>query len=176
MRLFIAINFMNEVKSQVKEIINKVRANSTQGKFVNEEHMHLTVEFLGEISHTKVELIKNVMDELEYEPFTLKLNEIGSFKRREGNTYWLGIERHDTLLHIHDDLQQKLINEGFELENREYKPHLTIGRKVKLKDAFDPEALNSIIGKIGIYVDKVDLMKSEHIDGKLIHTVLYSRE
>lgn len=28
------------------------------------------------------------------------------------------------------------------------------------------------IGEIEIYVDKVDLMKSEHIDGKLIHTVL----
>lgn len=44
MRLFIALNLSNEVKNQVKEIKNILKANSSQGKFVNEEHMHITIE------------------------------------------------------------------------------------------------------------------------------------
>lgn len=176
MRLFIALNFSDKVKEQVKDIINKGKLNSIQGKFVNEEYMHLTVEFLGEIPNGKVDMIKDVMDDLEFEPFTLKLNEIGYFKRREGNIYWLGIEKHDALLNIHDELHQKLIEQGFELEDREYKPHLTIGRKVKLKDGFDARELNNTVEKIEINIDKIDLMKSEFIDGKLMHSIIHSRK
>ncbi len=176
MRLFIAINFNDETKNQIKEAMNKVRANSSQGKFVNTQHMHLTVEFLGEISEANVNLIQDVMDELEYEPFTLKLNEIGYFKRRDGNIYWLGLERHDTLFDIHNQLYHNLIEQGFGLEAREYKPHLTIGRRIKLKSGFDPKMLNGTVGEIEIHVDKLDLMKSEYIGGKLIHTAVYSRK
>lgn len=175
MRLFIAVNFNDKVKNQIKEIINKVGANSRQGKFVNKEHMHLTVEFLGEIPAAEVNLIQEIIHELGYKPFTLRLNEIGCFQRRDGNIYWLGIERHDTLFEIHDELHQKLINQGFKLEDRKYKPHLTIGRKIKLDNGFDPKTLNGLIEAIAIYVDKIDLMKSEHIDGKLMHTVVYSK-
>jgi 2'-5' RNA ligase len=173
-RLFIALNFSNEVKAQINEKISKVESNSIQGKFVNEEHMHLTVEFLGEIQNNRVNLIKEIMDKLEFSPFTLSLTKVGYFKRPEGNIYWLGLKDNDTLLNIQQKLHQSLIDNGFELEDRKYKPHITLGRKVILKDNFNTDELNGFIEKIEISINKVDLMKSESINGKLIHSLVYS--
>ncbi|NLL73853.1 MAG: RNA 2',3'-cyclic phosphodiesterase, partial [Clostridiales bacterium] len=96
-RLFIALNFNNEVKTQINEVINKVKEYSIQGKFVNEEHIHLTVEFLGEIQSNRLNLVKEIMRKLEFSAFTFRLSKLGYFKRREGNIYWLGIEDNDTL-------------------------------------------------------------------------------
>ncbi|MFY9174165.1 MAG: RNA 2',3'-cyclic phosphodiesterase [Peptococcia bacterium] len=170
-----ALNFRNEVKAQISELINKVKTNSIQGRFVNEEHLHLTVEFLGEISNNKVDWLKAIMDELEFEAFTLSLTKVGYFKRREGNIYWLGVEGNETLFNMQKKLHQSLIDKGFELEDREYRPHITLGRKVILKDGFNTNELNDIVKKIIIDINKVDLMKSEFVNGKLKYSLVYSR-
>lgn len=120
-------------------------------------------------------MIKKVMDELEFEAFTLSLKKVGYFKRREGNIFWLGIKDNETLININNKLCQSLVINGFELEDREYKPHITLGRKVKLKDSFNISELDDIVEKIKIGINKVDLMKSEFVNGKLIHSVVYSR-
>jgi len=175
MRLFIAINFNNEAKAKINEVIKKVKLNSVQGNFVKEEHIHLTVEFLGEIQNNRVHLIKEIMDELEFEEFTFRLAKVGYFKRSEGNIYWIGIKENDTLLNMQKKLHQSLVDKGFELEDREYKPHITIGRKVILKDGFDTNEADDIVDNIKIHINKVDLMKSEFINGKLTHSLIYSR-
>ncbi|NMB26632.1 MAG: RNA 2',3'-cyclic phosphodiesterase [Tissierellia bacterium] len=175
MRLFIAINFKESVKNKIQDIIKEVKKYSIQGKFVNNEHMHLTLEFIGDIPSEKVETIKDVMDQVVTEPFTMTLSELGYFKRKEGNIQWLEIEHNEILLKTQAKLHQLLIKQGFELENRAYKPHLTIGRKVKLKDNFNSEDLSNIIKQISINVDKIDLMKSEHINGKLVHSIVYTK-
>lgn len=115
------------------------------------------------------------MSKLEFDAFTFGLTNLGYFKRREGNIYWLGIENNETLFNINSKLHKSLLDNGFELEDREYKPHITIGRKVTLMDSFNANELNDIIEKIKIYINKMDLMKSEFINGKLIHTLIYSK-
>lgn len=137
--------------------------------------MHLTVEFLGEIQKRRVDLIKKVMDGLKADRFTLNLTQIGYFKRSEGNICWLGIEDNKTLMHIHHKLHQNLTDNGFALEDRAYKPHITLGRKVKLKDSFNANELNDMIRKINIDINSVDLMKSEFVNGRLIHSVVYTK-
>lgn len=119
-------------------------------------------------------LIKEIMDDLEFGAFSFSLSKIGYFKRREGNIYWLGIKDNDILFNLQKKLHQSLIDKGFELEDREYKPHITIGREVKLEDNFNTNELNNVAGKIKIDINKVDLMKSEFVNGRLIHSVIYT--
>lgn len=176
MRLFIALNLSNDVKNQAKEIKNILKENSRQGKFVNEDYMHITIEFLGEIEEDKVDLIRNLMDEIEFKPFTLKLTKIGYFKRRDGNIFWIGMEKNDTLLTIHDSLHKRLKEKGFKIEDRDFNSHLTLGRRVKLKDGFDIDTLNSHVEKIEIHINSIDLMKSEFTDGKLRYSIIHSNK
>ena len=173
-RLFIAINFNEEVKAQINQIIDRVKSNSVHGRFVSEENIHLTLEFLGEVQEHRIGLIREIMDGLEFEPFTLGLTKIGCFRRPEGKIYWLGVEDCHTLYEIQKALRQSLIEKGFKLENREYRPHITLGRKVILKEGFNAGELDDIAGRIKIGVNRIDLMKSDFINRKPMYSLVYS--
>lgn len=138
--------------------------------------MHLTVEFLGEIENSRLNLIKDSIDKLDFPAFLLELTKAGYFSRPDGNIYWLGIKENITLINLQKNLRKSLLSSGFELEDREYKPHITLGRKVILKDSFNLSELEESVGKIQIAINKVDLMKSEFKNGKLIYTLLYSKK
>lgn len=106
MRLFIAINFEDQIKEKIQEIINELEKSSIQGRFVSKDHLHLTLEFLGEIPDERVDVIKKIMDEANLNPFTLKLSGVGYFKRPQGNIYWLGLEENQNLM----DTKKQFIN------------------------------------------------------------------
>ncbi len=175
MRLFIAINFDEQIKSRLGNIIKKIRNYATQGRFVNKEHMHLTLEFLGEIPRERVKDITSAMEAIDYAPFILSLSKIGFFKGRDGHIYWLGINKNKDLIDMQKELHNLLLERGFKLENRKYKAHITIGRQVKLLNTFNPEELEDEVRKIKIPVNTVELMKSERINGKLVHTEIFSK-
>lgn len=176
MRLFIAINFEDKLKNAVQNMVQDIKRYSKQGRFVKNEHMHLTLEFLGEIPPAKVGLIEGAMEKISNPPFTLKLSEIGYFKRRGGSIYWIGLEKNKALLKIQRRLHNLLLERGFELEDREYRPHLTIGRKVTMDKDFNPDKYIEQLRKLKITVAKIDLMKSENVGGQLKHTIIFSRE
>ena len=60
-------------------------------------------------------------------------------------------------------IHKSLLKKSFKLENRLYKPHITLGRKVKLKNSFNYSILDEKIKDIRIDVNKIDLMRSESI-------------
>ncbi|WP_031516541.1 RNA 2',3'-cyclic phosphodiesterase [Desulfofalx alkaliphila] len=175
MRLFIAVNFNEQVKRDIKNIVERVKRYAKQGRFVNEEHMHLTLEFLGEITEERVKDILSAMKLVNAAPFTLALSDLGYFKRREGNIYWFGITENKDLMVMQREVHKLLKERGFNLEEREYRPHITIGRKVKLTNTFNSDELKESIGKIQIRVNSIDLVKSERINGKLIYTTIFSK-
>ena len=176
MRLFIAINFDKDVKRDIQTIIDKVKGYAQKGNFVSKEHMHLTLEFLGEIPEERVVDIKEAMKELNMSPFSFSLSQLGLFNRREGDIYWLGITENKELSDVQKTLHNLLKEKEFKLEEREYTPHLTIGRKVKMENVFNPEDFKQAINQILISVGSIDLMKSENINGKLTYTKIYSKD
>ncbi|WFA08816.1 RNA 2',3'-cyclic phosphodiesterase [Tissierella sp. Yu-01] len=175
MRLFIAINFKETAKDKILKISDEVKRFSEKGKFVNRDHIHLTLEFLGEVDESKLELIRNAMDMIKEAPFIMELSKIGFFKRRDGDIYWLGIKENKSLINLQSELHKYLLEQGFTLEDRPYKPHLTIGRRVVMSDNFNIESYSNQIENIRIEVNKIDLMKSENIKGKLIYTNMYTK-
>lgn len=175
MRLFVAINFNESIKNKIQKVIRELKKTSTQGKFISNEHMHLTLEFLGEIPADKVAIIKDAMDQVSSELFTMELAGVGFFKRSEGDIYWLGIEENEMLLKTQAKLHEQLIKKGFKLESRPYMPHLTIGRKVKMEENFSLDNFSKSDANISINIDMIDLMKSEQINGKLVHSIIYTK-
>ncbi|MDR7855958.1 RNA 2',3'-cyclic phosphodiesterase [Tissierella sp.] len=175
MRLFIAIDFDEYVKNNINNIMESIKKYAKQGRFVSTDHMHLTLEFLGEISEERVQDIISAMKLLNAAPFTLSLSDLGYFKRNDGNIYWFGITENKDLMDIQEELHNLLQERRFKLEERDYKPHLTIGRKVKLINTFNSDELKESISKIQFEVNSIDLMESENINGKLVHTTLFSK-
>ena len=171
MRLFIAINFPDEIKATIAEIRDSLKESALRGNFTIDENLHLTLVFLGECDFRQTGAIKTVMDDTIFSEFTLTLDKVGYFKRDGGNTWWIGLKENDSTSVLQADLTQRLKQKGFVLENRKYTPHVTIAREVKMLAGFvKPE-----IPQDSFDVTSVELMKSERINGKLRYTPVFSK-
>jgi len=176
MRIFIAINFEQEISDALEKLIQKLKEQSVQGNFTRKENLHIALVFIGETS--RIEPVKEVMDSIKIPSETFKINVrgLGKFSRAGGDIYWLGVEKNNELDTIYDELTTKLRTKGFEIENRPFKPHLTLGRKIVLPKDFDYQAFEKDISPLSIKVTKISLMKSERISEKLTYTEIYSRK
>ena len=164
MRLFIAIQFSDEVKSVLLGAINELRAQAEEGYFTRPENLHLTLAFIGETD--RLRSVRGVIDECADESFDITIGGSGRF----GALYWAGIKRCEKLEALADRIQNGLREQGFEIENREFKPHITLARQVA---ADKPIRLN--IPETTMSVSRISLMKSERINGKLCYTEVYGR-
>ena len=172
MRLFVAINFPDEVKAAVAAIRDGLKDTALRGNFTLDENLHLTLVFLGECDVRQTKEVKSVLDDTSFSAFTLMLETVGCFKRDGGNTWWIGLKDSKPLSVLQADLSECLNQKGFVLENRKYTPHVTIGREVKMPAGFvQPE-----VRQIGFNVTNIELMKSERINGKLVYTPVYAKK
>ncbi len=176
MRIFIAINFEQEISDALEKLIQKLKEQSVQGNFTRKENLHITLVFIGETS--RIEPVKEVMDSIKIPPKTFKINikGLGKFSRTGGDIYWLGVEKNNELDTIYEELTTKLRARGFEIEKRPFKPHLTLGRKIVLPQDFDFQAFEKYIPPLSIKVTKISLMRSDRISGKFTYTEIYSRK
>lgn len=134
MRLFIAIGAA-ELNFDPKEALKKLKVNLNRKeidyRWVPQENYHVTLNFLGEISQDKIEVLKTMLNELSHHHayFHLKLHGIGAFpSEKEGRVLWIDVQNSLALRSLQEDCESRLIELGFELEKRDYKPHLTVAR------------------------------------------------
>jgi 2'-5' RNA ligase len=175
MRLFIAVNFDNEVKRQLLEIQAQLRSQCSGGNFTRPENFHLTLAFLGETPEEKLpsllQIIENVQALPEATPFEISFIHTGCFTHSRKELWWIGADKDSPglcrLKTIHSRLIKRLSEVGFSVDNRSFNPHITLGRELKHSRQI---ALN--YNEIKIKVDRISLMKSEHIGGILTYTEL----
>jgi len=168
MRLFIAVNFDDEVKARLLQCQESLRQVSAGGNFTRPENLHLTLVFLGETSPGRVREIHRTMGTASVGPFSLQFEGMGKF----GDTWWGGIRQSAALTGLYDHLTQGLKSAGFPVESRPFKPHLTLAREVILR----PGALPKKQEPFTAQVPAVHLMKSERINGKLTYTSIYEKQ
>ena len=169
MRLFTAINFNSDTLSKLLVIRDELKSQSSSGNFVLPENLHLTLVFLGDCDKKQADYVKNAMDDVKFAPFEILIERIGRFKRDNGDIWWAGIRENKPLQDMQRCLSENLIRAGFILENKQYKPHITLGRKVVT------EMKPRQIEPFGQTCSSIDLMKSERINGKLIYTSIHQR-
>lgn len=168
MRLFTAILFTPEIKNALTNHIEKLKTASSRGNFTSESNLHLTINFIGETERATD--VKQAMSAVNTEPFTLTLGRTGVFKRSSGDIYWIGVEKNPQLDSLQKQLSDLLRKQGFVLENRDYKPHITLGREVMVKNP--PEFTYA---PLSMTVSRISLMKSERIQGKLVYTEIFAK-
>ncbi len=133
MRTFFCIELLDEVTSRLKDIIASF-ANNTEAKvnWVDEENLHITMKFLGDIDQNKVETIKEKSKKAvgSVTPFPMTLDKVGVFPNlRRLRVIWVGSNEEPEEIHkLNQNLEEELEKIGFEPEGRKYIPHITLGR------------------------------------------------
>jgi 2'-5' RNA ligase len=170
MRLFTAIGFSEEVKRRLSDVQRALKEGSIRGNYTLYENLHLTLVFLGEVAQNRVGLIQRAIADSPFTPFALTIKGIGRFRRDGGDIVWAGLEANKNLQELHGRLCERLVTSGFSVEERSFKPHLTLAREVKLREGFALTGLSQATGEISTEVTKISLMKSERLGGKLTYT------
>ncbi|OEH85993.1 2'-5' RNA ligase [Desulfuribacillus stibiiarsenatis] len=173
MRVFIAIDFTNEIKEQLVEIQRYLKNGSKKGSFTHKENFHVTLKFIGDVTPEQLQSIKNTVGIVaqQNDPFELAFSNIGSFPRGNKSIQWIGLEHSSALHHVQSQLEDELEKYGFAKENRPYKPHITFGREVVMETSIQSLQLPTIIDKI--YVDSLVVMESTRVNGKLTYSPIH---
>jgi len=169
MRLFIAINFTEEVKSKIYEEEIKLEKALSNGHITSKENIHLTLVFIGETNNPKI--ISDCINHIKQERFDVFIKGLNYFPRGEKRLYYLELEKNPILNHLYEFLYQELTAKGFELEYRPFTPHITLGREIVLKTSPDIKQLNLLTT-----ISKISLMESRRINGELKYIELYKKE
>lgn len=167
MRLFIAINFNTETRSKLIKLRDELRNDSIKGHFSTSENLHLTLVFLGECNEKQTRDIKSAMNVIEFRPFEININSVGRFKRDGGDIWWAGVSYNKPLTSLYENITKKLTEFGFRTEKRKFSPHITLGREIFTNAS--PRKFK----EFGQTVEKIELMKSERIAGKLTYTTIH---
>lgn len=92
MRLFIAVNCSEEMKSALTDIQQLIRKQSITGNYTKLDNFHLTLAFIGE--YDRPDRASEALERVCFEAFQLSLNGIGAF----GDLWWAGISDNDRTL------------------------------------------------------------------------------
>ncbi len=141
MRLFIAIDVDEEVKKSLKPILSSL--SKYRGvKAVEPENVHITLQFLGEVPESKVEVISDRLSRIKIAPFKVKLTNVGFFPNRSrARVVWIGVEG-DMLGKLAEEVRREMRKIGYR-EDKEFVAHATLARIKKT-----PPDLNKLIEEV----------------------------
>ncbi len=174
MRVFIAVEFKPEIKKYLNEVGENVKKLSRRGNFTSENNFHLTVRFIGEIPREELSYVSEAVGEaaLRSHAFELRLDNLGFFPRGKRAIVWVGTKENNELQKLFANVEKSLQKQGFSREKRGLKPHITLGREIELTESFDAVKEKIGIEELSISVDKVSVMESLRVDGKLVYRMV----
>jgi len=180
MRLFIAVNFNDKTRTQLGAFRDELRSRSERGNFTVAENLHLTLVFLGECGAKQASIAKQAMDAVRFGPFTVALAGGGYLDKGRSNLVFCELQNdsgRNKLRQLQAELSENLSAKSFELEQRKFWPHITLGREVVWKDTGDfPSFIDINFPKIEETVTSIELMKSERHNGELTYTAIYEKK
>ncbi|MGE4354288.1 MAG: RNA 2',3'-cyclic phosphodiesterase [Oscillospiraceae bacterium] len=167
MRLFIAIEFDSAVRGELAGLSDKLLASAVSGRPSRPENLHLTLAFLGELPAERLPAIRQCMAQSAAGELEIRFDRLGTFHRRGGDTWWLGVYASPELMALEARLRAALISSDFSVEDRAFRPHITLGREIKMPPDFDKNAIER--PTLTQPVHEIVLMESTRDGGKLVY-------
>lgn len=166
-RLFVAINFPEEVKVRLAECTDQLRDCASRGNFTAPGNLHLTLAFIGQTD--REEDIIGVLDDTVGSPFELTLSKFGKFAHGRGDIYWIGVAQSPALSAMQADITKRFRSAGINIEERVFRPHITLGREVVAQEPKiqAPQATFT--------VSHIELMQSLREEGRLVYKPLHTK-
>lgn len=132
-RAFVAVELPESVKAQLDGVIDHLERAQLRGlRLARLQGVHLTLRFLGSVPATRVDSIVDAITLVSaaQAPFTVTLDGVGTFPDRGApRVLWVGIGGDlPAMRELHRRLDAALGLLGYEPEDREFSPHLTVAR------------------------------------------------
>lgn len=184
LRAFIAVEVPLEIRQDVEHATSNLRRGTgSLIRWVAVENMHLTLKFLGDIPSPNVEMLTQMIqaEADSFHCFDIHLTGIGSFPNpKRPRVIYIGIQAPAALEAFQRQLESATRRLGYNVEERAFAPHLTIGRvrqnispddQQKIRRALEASKIDSL----GIArVNSVHFYKSDLKPTGPVYTKLFS--
>ncbi|BBL61426.1 RNA 2',3'-cyclic phosphodiesterase [Methanobrevibacter arboriphilus] len=140
-RCFLAIDIDSDLIQNIVKVQEEFKNTNNNVKYVEEENLHFTLKFFGDIDKDKIFEVKNcilkVLNEINFKDnFSneISIKGLGTFPNKNYmKVLWVGCENSEFITKLHDALDLEFKKIGFKLD-KQFKTHITIGRIRNLKD------------------------------------------
>ena len=178
-RSFLAIELPEAIRRKIEEVQRDLKLSHADVRWVNPENIHLTLKFFGNIDESRIDpIVKSLEGPIQTtSPFSVSIRGMGSFPHfKNPRVIWMGLkEGKEVLVALQKGVDGELKKIGFELEERDFNPHLTLGRTKS------SQGREELIGRMEKYreeefgnfrVERVILFESDLKPSGPIYTVL----
>ena len=139
-RLFVAV----ELPAGVKDRLVGLNTRIPTARWVKPEHMHLTLQFIGEAPDRRVVDVTSALEMVDCAGFDVQLQGVGRFPPQQNKAprvLWVGIAPQPLLMKLQKSVEHSLKAAGFPPDGKAFHPHITLARlelqkPVKQADGF----------------------------------------
>jgi 2'-5' RNA ligase len=146
-RIFIALKIIPDKK--LSALISTLQAGLKNEKisWTNPDNIHITIAFLGDTEQDKITEISGMISERcrGLGCFDISLVGAGLFRSvNDPRVIWAGISESTKLRVLNSIIKAGLRDIGIKIEDRDFNPHLTLGR---IKSINDKDNLKKVVDK-----------------------------
>lgn len=158
-RLFVALR----PPRTVRDILLAAMHGISGARWQNDEQLHLTLRFIGEVDRHMAEDIAAALGALYAPTVTARIAGVDLFERHgRPHMAWARVEPHEALGALHRKVDQSLARVGVAPQTRAFVPHITLARLNRGSGPVAPFlALNSDLSSPPFEFGHVTLYESE---------------
>ncbi|MFW6457776.1 MAG: RNA 2',3'-cyclic phosphodiesterase [Planctomycetota bacterium] len=180
MRTFVAIEMDEDCRRNLATAVEQMEHVVETVKWVDPESAHLTLKFIGQLDEDDVPRAVATLQQAadDSRPFIMNISGISAFPSEENpRVIYAPIEEDDDILiQLANDVDARLAdNLGVDRDERDFIPHITLGRLKKGKTCPPVKELAREAGKSNfgrVEVNEMVLMKSDLTPRGAVYTPL----
>lgn len=131
-RTFIAFDTSEPIKKEMAQLQSELMKSNADVRWEGANKFHATIKFLGNVDEMNLPKVINQceLSLKNFSKFVVSYGTLGCFPNKKNpRVIWIGCENSDgILIRIKNTLDNTLLPLGFELEDRKFHPHITLGR------------------------------------------------
>lgn len=124
-RVFFGLELPAEVKTPLLQLQTEVKG----ARWQQARQLHLTLVFLGQVEAARLPDLSRAAAGVQQPSFALTLRGLGTFgPARHPRNLWAGVVPEEPVAALHRQLSEALERAGFRVEQRSFRPHVTLSR------------------------------------------------
>ncbi len=134
MRIFLAAEVPGDIRKNISGFIGELKEMTGGVKWVNAENIHITLYFFGEVKENDYSNLLKYLEDIKsiVNPFEITIRRVSAFPSlNRPRVIWCGVDDGSKyLLKTNSFVKNIVFKKSLNVnrEEKEFKPHLTIGR------------------------------------------------
>ncbi len=162
MRVFIALELPKEIKKEISKIQKQLQRAGAKATWVKPEITHLTLAFLGSVTHNQLEIVHKILDEIKIKPIRLEFNSPGCFPHpKRARIIFVDLQGDlKKLCLLATQIRNNLKKQKIWFDDKPFKAHVTLGR-VKRRQNLTRVLKGVRVKKLEFLTQEITLNQSE---------------